>query len=372
MQSGRLWNQKVIGFLKTLGFKPLNADPSILISNRNGKSLMMSVYVNNFLLASSNSWALQWLKSGISNEYNVKNLGEVCTIIRWQVTRNHVAETLKIDQSSFMRDLIKSEIMTNYNSVYILMKTGCFIKISEPGDYEEADIKPYQQLIGKLMYLSYGTRPDIAFAVGQLSKHNSDPKTDHMKTAKKTVRYLKGTMHLELVYRSHFQSNVPAAPSLFGLIGYGNSSYTSDPKDKKSVIGYFYFLNKATISWCSKKQRTVSTSTTEAKYITLGHIAQETVWLKCFFNELQVVAQPVNSMTLYGDNEINIILTKNAKSQHCTKHIDVQHHYIQELIDEGELKVNWIFSSNMLANRFTKALSTNTFRRHRAALEMAS
>lgn len=76
-QSGRLWNQKVIGFLKTLDFKPLNADPSILVAHREGAMLMIRVYVDDFLLASNNPRALLWLKDAILKEYNVKNLGEV-------------------------------------------------------------------------------------------------------------------------------------------------------------------------------------------------------------------------------------------------------------------------------------------------------
>lgn len=81
-QSGRLWNQKVIGFFKTLRFKLLNTDPNILIANRDGKILMISIYVDNFLLVSRNPRALQWLKNSISNESNMKDLGEVCIIIR--------------------------------------------------------------------------------------------------------------------------------------------------------------------------------------------------------------------------------------------------------------------------------------------------
>lgn len=137
--------------------------------------------------------------------------------------------------------------MTDYKSVNIPMKAGCFIEISELGDYNKFCIKTYQYLIEKLMYLSCGTRLDIAFAVGQLSKHNSDPKACHMKAAKKVVRYLKETMHLRLVYESS-QSKVPALSSVFNLIGYGDSSYTGDGKDKKLVMGYCYVLNGAVVS----------------------------------------------------------------------------------------------------------------------------
>lgn len=73
----------------------------------------------------------------------------------------------------------------NCNLVNILMKRSYFIEMSKPGNYKEVDIKPYQHLIGKLIYLLYSTKPNIAFAIGQLSKHNLDPKTGHIKAVKR-------------------------------------------------------------------------------------------------------------------------------------------------------------------------------------------
>ncbi len=180
--------------------------------------------------------------------------------------------------------------MNDCNSVHIPMKADYFIEMSESGNYDKTDLKGYQRLIRKLMYLSCGTRPDIAFIVGQLSKHNADPRIGYIKAAKKVVRYLKGTMHLRLVYRSQLkderETKAPIAPSPFKLIGYGNSSYAGDPEDRKSVIRYCYFINGAIISWCSKKQKTVLTSIIEAKYIAFGHAIREAIWLRRFLNEL--------------------------------------------------------------------------------------
>ena len=67
----------------------------------------------------------------------------------------------------------------------------------------------------------------------------------------------------------------------------------------------------------------------------LGHAAWEAVWIRRFIRKM--MPKVVLEITLDGDNEMSIALTKNAESQHCTKHIDVQHHYIRELIDEKEL-----------------------------------
>lgn len=102
---------------------------------------------------------------------------------------------------------------------------------------------------------------------------------------------------------------------------------------------------------------------TKAKYIAFGHIAWEAIWLRRFFNELEI-QELIHSVILHGNNKTNFTLTKNAKSQNRTKHINMQYHYIWELVEEGELEVKWIYSLNMLANRFTKAFSTDTFCRH--------
>ena len=151
-QSGRLWNQKVV---KGLGFHPLNANASILIHHGKDKDdiTMMSPYVDNFVIAAKCQSSMEWIKTHLKGEYNVKDLREVKTITGWQVTRDLVAGTLKIDQSAFVRDLLEEEDLVDCNSVSIPMKAGSVIEMNDADDYEETDLKAYQRLIGKLMYL---------------------------------------------------------------------------------------------------------------------------------------------------------------------------------------------------------------------------
>lgn len=155
-------------------------------------------------------------------------------------------KTLKIDQSAFIRDLVEEEGLSGCNPTSIPMKAGNFIDMQEEDDYEEADLKTYQRLVGKLMYLSCGTRPDIDFVVGQLSKRNSDPRMGHLKAAKRVLRYLKDTMHLGLNYgdilKSDGQTKAPVTSSPYGLVGYTDSNYAGDLEDRKSVMGYFFYL----------------------------------------------------------------------------------------------------------------------------------
>lgn len=183
-QSGCLWNQNVIAFYKRLGFRQLNADSSILILQTSNETTIVSVYVDDFLLASNTMTVLSSLKESLSREYDMKDMGDVKTIIGWQVTRDLSTRTLRICQSAYIRDLLKKENLTDCNAPTIPMKAGSTIEMNEPDDYDEADLMKYQRLIGKLIYLACGTRPDIAFAVGRLGKHNADPHKRHLRAAK--------------------------------------------------------------------------------------------------------------------------------------------------------------------------------------------
>ena len=128
------------------------------------------------------------------------------------------------------------------------------------------------------MYLACGTWPDIAFIVGLLSRHNADPRKSHLWVAERVVRYLKA-MQLGLVYGRKSEERSPKSPPPSGSIGYANSNFAGHPKDRKSVMGKCFFLNEAVVLWRSKKQQIMSTSTTEAEYIALGHAAREAVWI---------------------------------------------------------------------------------------------
>ena len=363
-QLGRLWNQNVIAFYKSIRFRQLNGDPSILIRQTKDEINIVSVYVDDFLLASNEMATLEALKKLLGKKYEMKDLGEVKTIIGWQIMRDLAARILKIDQSAFIRDLVIKEGLTDCNANVIPMKAGSAIEMNDSDDYEETELREYQRLIGKLIYLACGTRPDIAFVVGQLSRHNTDPRKGHLRAAKRVIRYLKGTIQMGLVFGREVNSHLPRDPPPYGLVGYADSNFAGDPADQKSVMGYCFFLNRAVVSWSSKKQRTMSTSSTEAEYIALGHAVREAVWIRRFINEIEI--EVIGELTLFGDNKMSIALTKNTESQHQTKHIDVQHHYIRELVNEREFTVKWIPRSKMLADGMTKALPNETFRRHRA------
>ena len=102
------------------------------------------------------------------------------------------------------------------------------------------------------MYLLYSTRLNIFFAIRQLDKYNIDPQIESIKIVKKVIYYLKSIMYLNLIYDSYLKDKreikVIITPFLFKFIRYKDSSCTKDFADKKSIIRYYYFINKIVIS----------------------------------------------------------------------------------------------------------------------------
>ena len=129
-------------------------------------------------------------------KFNIKDLKEVKTIIGLVITRDFVANTLKIDQKKYIQDFLESKGMTSYHLTVFLVKTGPIFFLDQVSNHQQIDLIAYQHLIKKLIYLTYGTYPNIIFMVKQLSYHNSDLQIRHLCIAKQVLRYLKKTITL--------------------------------------------------------------------------------------------------------------------------------------------------------------------------------
>lgn len=133
------------------------------------------------------------------------------------------------------------------------------------------------------------------------------------------MQYLKNTMHLELVYGAYSQSMIkPKAKTLLGqllfrLIEYSDSNYANNSKNQKLIIKHYFFIYKAIISQCSKKQRIIFTSITKVKYIVLRYVGRKSVQIQQFFNKLKII-KSVDTYILYNDNKTSIILMQNTKN----------------------------------------------------------
>lgn len=203
-----------------------------------------------------------------------------------------------------------------------------------------------------------GTRPDIAYAVSLVSRYSANPTPAHWNAVVRIFRYLRGTVHYELVYKG----------SLEDLTGYTDSDWAGD-STRRSTSGYLFNMGSGAISWSSKRQATVALSTCEAEYIGQTQATKEAIWLKKLLNQL---LRPNDSdpkaTVIFGDNQGAIALAKNAQFHARTKHIDIAHHFVREKVNDGTVDIRYVPTDKQLADGLTKALCLDKFVAFRDAL----
>jgi hypothetical protein len=177
------------------------------------------------------------------------------------------------------------------------------------------------------------------------------PNSAHLVAAKHILRYLQGTLSLGIRFQS----------SSYTLITFTNSNCAGDPYNRRSTTGITVFLSNNRITWVSKKQHTVSRSSTEAEYRALAIGATELAWLRQVLCDLGVYLP--SAPTMWCDNTNAIALASNPVFHSRTKHIEVDYHFVRESVVRGDLHLHFISTKDQLAELFTKPLSTQRFQR---------
>jgi hypothetical protein len=213
---------------------------------------------------------------------------------------------------------------------------------------------PYANAVGSLMYAMMCTRPDICYAVGLVSKFQSNPGLAHWKAVKRILRYLKGTMDYVLCYQGLD----------LRLVGYSDADWGGNIDERKSTSGYVFLLNNGAITWSSKKQSCIALSTMEAEYVACLAAVQEAVWLRRFLQHLEIVRDALNPVTIHCDSMAALAYAKDPKYHGRTKHIDIRYHYIRDMIAQKEVVLKHISTSRMVADPLTKPIARDVFQAH--------
>lgn len=211
------------------------------------------------------------------------------------------------------------------------------------------DITSYRELIGRLLYLTI-TRPDITFAVHRLSQFLSAPTDVHLKAAYHVMRYLKSNPGQGLFY---------AADTGLCLNAFSDADWATCPDTRRSVTGFCVYLGSSLISWKSKKQCTVSRSSTEAEYRSMALTTCELIWLQQLLTDLRVTV--TTGAKLFCDNKSAMHIAINPVFHERTKHIEVDCHTVRDQVKHGFLTLHHVSSSNQHADIFTKALHPGPF-----------
>ncbi|KAJ6035897.1 hypothetical protein N7540_000176 [Penicillium herquei] len=228
------------------------------------------------------------------------------------------------------------------------------------------------EITGKIGWISKKTRPDIAYATGVLQRCSAHPSKEAITLAKHILKYLKGSAKDGL----EFNANAPPATTTIldmkGLKGYVDSSFNNDPETRKSIHGWLWMFNGTPISWTTKRQSIIATSSTAAEYIAYEAATQEGLFLRHLLHEMGQQSEISEPTVLYSDSDNAILLATGIGHKPATKWIDLRFHVIKERIKRKLFTLELIDSKDNTADGLTKALDPAKFEMFRKGLKLTS
>lgn len=347
-QASRQWNKKLDAAIKEVGLQQSRVDPCIYHRIQSGKMFFLAVYVDDILLFSNDGVTKKSVKEHLQKRFKMKDLGEATSCVGLHITRDRREGKIFIEQSKYINEILSRFNMSDCKPVTTPYDPNQKLSVdmapkSEMEIREMANV-PYQAAVGSILYLTQGTRPDIAFAVNTVAKFCNNPGKAHWVAVKRIFRYLRGTANAKLVFSRSASSD---------LTGYCDADWASDPDERRSCTGYVFTLQGGAISWNCKRQPTVALSTTEAEYMALSSAIQEAMWLKQFQNELWVTKHEIS---IFCDNKSAIDLACTDSYHARTKHIDIRHHFVREKVNTKEIVIKHLDTNEMIADGLTKGL----------------
>jgi hypothetical protein len=365
-QSGRIWNKTMHKAMLNWGFKRLHADPCVYYRVNALGTVLSAVHVDDFLIVSSSPEASQSFKEELKSLWTISDLGEARFCVGIAISRDRANRLVSISQTALIDRIILQFGQADADPISTPMDPSVAKSLTRPSpsdpplsdsDSHELARIPYRSLVGSLMYLAVGTRPDISFAVARLCQYLDCYRRTHWNAAIRVVRYLKSTRLLTL--------NLGGNPEL-DLVGFSDSSHADCPDTTRSTMGYCFSIGGAVSTWSSRRQKTVSNSSCEAEYIALSEASREALWLRQFLREVHLLKP--NPTVLLCDNNGAKALSSDPTHHSRSKHIDVRHHFVRERVEDGSLTIWRVPGYDNVADIFTKALPRPDFTRLRPYL----
>lgn len=348
-QSGRAWYTKLDEGLKDLGLTCADFDCCVYYTIQNTNILIVAVYVDDLLIFSNSTKLKNTLKEKLSRNFDIKDLGELKYCLGIEINRDKSKGTLTLSQKGYIESVLLKFNM--HDAKPISTPADVNQRLQKSPDQESDISQVYQSAVGSLLYAAKATRPDLAYVVSVLCQYCSNPSKTHWTAAKRVMRYLQGTLDTKLTF-SRDGSNE--------FLGYCDSDFAGCLDDRKSTSGFVFKLAGAAISWQSKKQSTVASSTVEAEYIALASASKEAIWLRKFFIELKLPSKH-QAIKIFCDNKGAIDLTKNCLFHARTKHIDIMHHVSRNASKTKQIEVLKIGTEQMVADSLTKPVPKEKF-----------
>ncbi|KAM2718779.1 hypothetical protein EV1_030652 [Malus domestica] len=338
-QAPRAWNSRIDKYFQENNFTKCPHEHALYVKVKDGDILIVCLYVDDLIFTGSNPSMFEEFKKVMTKEFEMTDIGLMAYYLGIEVKQSE--EGIFISQESYTNEILKKFKM--HDCKPISTPVECGVKLTKHDEGESVDPTVFKSL------------------VGLVNRYMENPTTAHLKTTKRILRYLKGTINFGLFYSSS---------SNYKLVGYSDSDWVGDSDDRKSTTGFVFFNGDTAFTWMSKKQPIVTLSTCEAEYVAATACVCHAIWLRNLLKELSLPQEEPTE--IYVDNKSAIALAKNPVFHDRSKHIDTRYHYIRECITRKDVQVEYVKSQDQIADIFTKPLKQEVFIRLRNSIGVTS
>ncbi|GKA85304.1 putative RNA-directed DNA polymerase [Tanacetum coccineum] len=321
-QAPRAWFERLSKALFDLGFKGSKTDPFLFIYLRGDTLLYILVYVDGIIVIGNNKGTIDNIICQLGSAFALKDLGPLNYFLGIEIVP-HVSGIL-LSQKKYILELLQSAGLSNCNLMSFPMVTSSSLSLDDSTAFSNP-VK-YRQVEGSLEYVT-PSRHDIAFSVNKVCQYMHALTENHWSSVKRILRYLHGTVEHGMLIRRSSGSTLQAFTNVqwkgnpdTSLEAFSDADWARDSDDRRSTGGFAIYLGSNLISWTTRKQRTVSRSSTEAEYKALADTVAELTWLQALLNELGIRS----SSTTY--------LSANPIFHARTKHVDIDYHFVWEKV----------------------------------------
>ncbi|WVZ87307.1 hypothetical protein U9M48_033964 [Paspalum notatum var. saurae] len=335
----RAWFQRFAYVVTAAGFSPSAHDPALFIHTSSRGRTLLLLYVDDMIITGDDSEYIAFLKARLSEQFLMSDLGHLRYFLGIEVSST--SEGLFLSQEKYIKELLDRASLTDHSTVETPMELYLHLHATdgEPLD----DLTRYRHIVGSLVYLGV-THPDICYAVHILSQFVSAPTQIHYSHLLRVLRYLRGTISRRLFF--------PRCSS-FQLQAYSDATWASDSLDRRSLSAYCIFLGGSLIAWKTKKQTTVSRSSTEAELRAMALVTAEVTWLWWLLEDFGVsVSVPT---PLLSDTTGALSIARDPVKHELTVHIGVDAFYTWAQVQDEVITLRYVPSELQLADFLTKA-----------------
>ena len=353
----RAWSDTLKRFLVDYGFvKVNNSDTSYIWSDPTKRHHMHLVYhVDDILLAFSDDKHGSDFKRALLARFKGSDEGALRRYLGIDISRD--AKQLHLSQQAYALETLERFGMLDCNPCAAPLEAGYTISKTDCPEIPDPKRRlRFQEITGSLQFLVQWTRPDLSFSTNELAKVNSNPSEEHLQMAYRVLKYLKGTAHLGLTYTRDLEN-----PNQ--LIGWADADFAACTDTRRSISAYVLMLNGAAVSWKSRQQKSVATSTSQAEFVSASWAADEILWLRRSLAELHVPQK--QATPLYEDNRACRMMSENPVHRERSKHIDYRVHSLRERVADGVVRLLDCPTVDMVADMGTKSLPAPAHARHR-------